>query len=284
MLGDEWFSESCGGYAVSLKVRRRLHREQSACQCIEVYETADFGRLLVLDGVIMLTSRDHFIYHEMLVHPVLCAHPGPAEVVVVGGGDCGSLREALRHPKLRRVRQVELDERVTRVAERFFPELCEANADPRAQLLFQDAISWMAQAPAQSADVIILDTTDPVGQAQRLFRAPFYRDCLRVLGAGGILAAQSESPLLDLPILQDMHDALREAGFRHRRTLYFPLSTYPSGWWSATLACRDADGEGFDPLRPPPSRLRYYNAGMHRASQAQPEFLRVELARSGDRC
>ena len=176
-LDHNWFTEIANGYGMSLQLREKIHDEQSPCQHIEVFDTETFGRLLTLDGMTMLTSRDHFIHHEMMTHPALFTHSAPRHVVIVGGGDCGTLKEALKHKVVKQVVQVELDERVTRVAERYFPELCESNGDPRAVLLFEDAIKWMQEAQAGSADIIILDTTEPVGQATRLFGAPPLRQC-----------------------------------------------------------------------------------------------------------
>jgi len=229
----------------------------------------------------MLTSRDNFIYHEMMTHPALFSHSDPSDVVIVGGGDCGSLHEVLKHTSIKQVTQVELDERVTRVSEQFFPELCESNADPRVHLLFQDAIVWMREAAADIADVIILDTTDPVGQAERLFSEAFYSDCFRVLRDDGILVAQSESPILDLEILIGLRRDMRRAGFRELKMLQFYLPTYPSGWWSATLAAKN---HTFEMAGTPDSdrnsiQTRYYSAEIHKASGILPPFLKAEFRR-----
>src|SRR5439155_10962993 len=123
----------------------KLHEEQSAYQRIEIYQTETFGKLMTLDGLVMVTDRDNFIYHEMMSHPALYSHPCPTRVLIIGGGDCGTLREVLKHPTVELAEQVELDERVTRVAERFFPDLCESNRDPRARLHFADGIAWVAK-------------------------------------------------------------------------------------------------------------------------------------------
>ena len=174
-LDDSWFTEQARGYGMSIKIRNKIHDEQSPYQRIEIYETENFGRLMTLDGITMLTSRDNFIYHEMMSHPVLFTHSNPKRVVIVGGGDCGTLKEVLKHKEVEQAVQVELDERVTRVSEKYFPELCEANNDPRVVFIFQDAIKWMQNTDPDSIDVIILDTTDPVGQAARLFLRNFMR-------------------------------------------------------------------------------------------------------------
>jgi len=278
-LDENWFSEAAQGYAMSLQIKGKVHEERSPYQCIEVYETETFGYLMTLDGITMLTSRDNFIYHEMMSHPALFTHSNPKHVVIVGGGDCGTLREVLKHEQVLSVTQVELDERVTRVAEKFFPELCDSNNDPRAQLLFQDAIRWMQAADAGTHDIIILDTTDPVGQAERLFSAPFYTDCYRVLREGGIIVAQSESPLMDLDILKSMRKEMTKAGFEHLQTIQFPLPTYPSGWWTATLARKAQPFTSFreQNAKLKPFETRYYSAEIHRACSALPPMLKQAL-------
>lgn len=278
---QEWFTEiaAAEGIAFSLRVRALLHEERSAFQHIAIYDTETFGRLMVIDGCTMVAGRDNFIYHEMLVHPALYIHPHPRRVAIIGGGDCGTLREVLRHAEVEEAIQVEIDERVTRLAERFFPELTAANGDPRARLLFEDGIAWMRAAPAASLDVVIVDSTDPVGPAEGLFNEAFYKECRRALRPGGLIVQQSESPLLHLPLLRAMRAALRRAGFAAVRTLHFPQPIYPSGWWSATLACKDGPIDGFREAqaRDRSFETRYYTPEVHRAAFALPAFLERAL-------
>ncbi len=131
-IDENWYSEAARGFGMSLEISEKLHEEQSPYQKIEIYQTKTFGRLMTLDGLTMVTDRDNFVYHEMMSHPVLFNHPNPKDVAIVGGGDCGTLREVLKHGSVKSAIQIELDECVTRVAEEFFPELCESNSDPRA--------------------------------------------------------------------------------------------------------------------------------------------------------
>jgi spermidine synthase len=274
---DNWFTEICqeGGSAIAFQIREKLHEEQSPFQRIEIYATTHFGNLMVIDGFVMLTGRDNFLYHEMMSHPALFTHPDPRRVVIIGGGDCGTLREVLKHPGVEHALQVDIDERVTRLAEQYFPELVQSNDDPRAELSFGDGIKWMKQAPEGSVDLIIVDSTDPIGPAEGLFTEAFFRDCHRALGEQGIIVQQSESPLLHYDkIIQPLHRAMRAAGFSDSATLPFPQPCYPSGWWSATMAAKqtdvrlfrraDAENKGFP--------TRYYNAEIHQAALAQPEF------------
>jgi spermidine synthase len=276
-LDHTWYTEEWAeqGAAISLKIRDKVHDEQSPYQRIEIYETETFGTLMTLDGLVMVTDRDNFIYHEMMSHPALFTHPHPKRVLIIGGGDCGTLREVLKHPTVEIAEQVELDERVTRVAEQFFPDLCASNNDPRARLHFTDGIEWVARAAPDSYDVIIIDSTDPVGPAAGLFSETFYRNCLRALAKNGIVVGQTESPLFHPQLIRAVHGALRAAGFRDVLTVNFPQCTYPSGWWSATLAGKDralapfrendAAGKNFP--------TRYYNRAVHTAARAAPQFL-----------
>ncbi len=276
---DKWFTEICeeGGSALSLELRKKLHSETTPFQTIDIYETTAFGNLMVIDGFVMLTARDNFFYHEMMSHPALFSHNDPKRIVIIGGGDCGTLREVLRHDSVNHVLQVEIDERVTRLSEQFFPELCELNEDPRADFLFGDGIEWMTDANDDSVDIIIVDSTDPIGPAVGLFNTPFYTQCHRVLTASGIMVQQSESPLIHQDILASMRKNMHTAGFDQVHTLCFPQPTYPTGYWSATMARKGAAGlQAFreDAARSRPFETRYYNADTHRAALAVPEFMK----------
>ncbi len=278
--GSNWFTEKDAFYnsAFSLKIKKKLHEEQSDYQLIEIYQTESFGNLMVIDGCVMLSSMDNFFYHEMISHPVLFTHPNPKNVWIIGGGDCGTLREVLKHRSVERVVQIDIDERVTRLSEQYFPELCESNNDPRSELKFFDGIQWIKEAKPGSVDIVIIDSTDPVGPATGLFTKEFYRDCLSCLSTEGMIVQQSESPLFHMGILVEMRKAMKAAGFPKLQTLFFPQCVYPSGWWSATMASkselnsfreRDAAGKSFP--------TSYYNLDTHKAALAQPEFFKKAI-------
>jgi len=278
---SQWFTEQVPGAesAFSLKIRKKLHEEQSEYQFLEIYETEGFGNLMVIDGCTMLSTRDNFFYHEMMSHPVLYSHPDPKRVWIIGGGDCGTLKEVLKHPSVETAVQIDIDERVTRLSEIYFPELCESNNDPRADLKFIDGIKWVKEAAANSVDIIIVDSTDPVGPAEGLFSKDFYQDCFNCLSENGMVVQQSESALYHLKLIGDMRGAMSAAGFGHLQTLFFPQCLYPSGWWSATIASkaslakfRDLDSahKTFD--------TTYYNVDIHKAALAQPEFFKKAFA------
>ena len=277
-LDNNWFTEvfQDQGTAFSLQVKRKLHEEQTSYQKLEVWETETFGNLMVLDGCVMLTSRDNFLYHEMMTHPALFTHRDPKKVVIIGGGDCGTLKEVLKHPGVEEAWQVEIDERVTRVSEKYFPELCESNRDPRANFFFGDGIQWMRDQPPGTVDVIIVDSTDPVGPAEGLFALDFYRDCMIALREGGIVVQQSESPLLHTDtIIRGIHEGMKEAGFDHVQTLAFPQPVYPTGWWSCTMGGKDVHTSYFreEDAADRPFVTRYYNEGVHRGALAMPQFM-----------
>ena len=277
-LDDTWFTEidNTNGSAFSLKIKAKLHEEQTPFQRVEIYDTVHWGKLMVIDGFYMLSTRDNFLYHEMMSHPALFTHPAPKQVLIIGGGDCGTLSEVLKHQEVERVWQVDIDEAVTRLARTHFPELCASNDDPRANILFDDGIKWVRDAAADSLDLIIVDSTDPIGPAEGLFNRSFYEQCHRVLRSGGLLVQQSESPLYHLELLKDMHGAMRGTGFKDTRTHYFPQPVYPSGWWSATMASKDVELREFREAAVRNKRFttRYYNADIHRAALVQPEFCR----------
>lgn len=275
-LDNSWFTEihQADGSAFSLKVNAKLHDEQTPFQRIEIYDTVHWGKLMTIDGFYMVSTRDNFLYHEMMSHPALFTHPAPKKVLIIGGGDCGTLSEVLKHQEVERAWQVDIDEAVTRLALIHFPELCASNGDERAQVLFNDGIKWVKDAGSASLDIIIVDSTDPIGPAEGLFNKTFYEQCHRILRSGGLLVQQSESPLYHMKLLKEMHSAMRGAGFSDAKTHYFPQPIYPSGWWSATMACKDKKIQNFreQDARNKKFKTIYYNADIHRAALAQPEF------------
>jgi spermidine synthase len=272
---NQWFTEVYAdeGSAFSLRITDKLHEEATPYQTLAIYQTERFGTLMVLDGCIMLTSRDNFLYHEMMTHPAICSHPNPKRILIIGGGDCGCLKECLKHPEIEHVHQVDLDERVTRAAEKWFPELCSSNTDPRALLSFTDGVAFAEQCEPGSYDIIIIDSVDPVGQAARLYSESFYRACHSALTADGIMIAQSESPLFHAELIATMQQRMLAAGYRNVETLQFPQCSYPSGWWSASLARKSAAEKN---IRHVSVDTSYYNKDIHQAALAVPQFMRRE--------
>lgn len=272
-IPELWFTErQTEDLALGLRIEETLIRETTPYQELMVARTRSFGNLLTLDGTVQLTERDEFFYHEMLVHVPLAAHPRPRRVLVIGGGDGGTVREALRHESVEHVDLVEIDARVTDAARRFFPTLSGALDDPRVTVRHVDGIRFVADAADGSYDVVLVDSTDPVGAAEGLFGPAFYAQVSRALGPEGILVAQSESPLLHLELIRRMAAGMREAF--GRAALYLtPVPTYPSGLWSFLAASRTCDVS-----RPRPDLpefpTRYYTPEIHRAAFCLPPFVR----------
>ena len=282
-LNDDWVTEICkeGGSAFSLLSRGKVLDQHSEFQRIEVFDTETYGKLMLIDGCTMLSSRENFLYHEMMTHPALFTHPRPQRVAIIGGGDCGTLCEVLKHSEVEQVTQIDIDEAVTEAALKHFPELCATNNDRRASLLFADGIAWMSEAPAGSLDVIIVDSTDPAGPGEALFSKAFYDACFEALDDGGLVVQQSESPLIHLPVLERMYRDFIAAEFSDVRTLFFPQPIYPTGWWSATMAAKGAGLKYFrvDDVRGREFVTNYYNESIHIAAFAEPEFFRKERER-----
>lgn len=279
-LDQSWFTEPVEATGTAFSLRgRRVHEEQTPYQRIEIWDTESFGYLMTIDGCTMVSTRDNFLYHEMMSHPALNSHPDPQNVVIVGGGDCGTLSEVLKHPEVKSATQVEIDERVTRLSEKYFPELCTRNGDPRATLFFGDGIQWMKDARPGSIDLIIIDSTDPVGPAEGLFGKRFYLDCIKALKPDGLLVQQSESPLLHLKLIQEMHAAMREAGFARTHLFHFPQVIYPSGWWSGSIALKQDRPlvERLDQTAITALDAQFYNAATHRGAFALPSYVRKAL-------
>ncbi|MFC3033633.1 polyamine aminopropyltransferase [Pseudoalteromonas fenneropenaei] len=284
---NRWFTEISDrdGSAFSLRVKRKLDEKQSPFQLVEMFETTDFGNLMIIDGCTMVSSRENFFYHEMMSHPALFSHPAPKNVVIIGGGDCGTLREVLKHPDVETVTQIDIDEVVTEMSLKYFPELCESNQDPRATIMFDDGIKYMREALPESIDIIIVDGTDPVGPGEGLFNHAFYRSCLAALRPGGIMIQQSESPLMHMELLLEMREAMLEVGFVDLQTLPFPQPIYPSGLWSATMARKSAAFNGFREADADNASFstEYYNSGIHKGALATPNFMQRAFAKQRSR-
>ncbi len=276
----EWFyEEDQRSTRLGIRVRAHLHSERSHWQKIDVYESAFHGRFLTLDDLMMLTERDEFVYHEMLVHVPLCAMPEPRSVLIIGGGDCGCIREILRHPSVERIVQCEIDERVTRVCETFFDWVGPAIADPRVELVFDDGVAYVEAHP-EEFDLVIVDSTDPIGPAVGLFLSDFYAKVRRCLRPGGVLCAQTESPFWNDRALGAIVRQMRTV-FDRVHTYWGGIPTYPSGSWTWTWASADrSPGAFFDDERAKriETATRYWNRSIQDACFALPNFAQRALS------
>ena len=271
-----WFSElhdrSCG---LTLKVDRVLESDESEFQHIEVYQNRWFGKLLVLYGSLMVADNDHNAYNEMLSHVPLFCHPSPKQVLIIGGGDCGTLTEVLSHPEVEQCTMCELDSKVVDVARKHFPRLTSGLVDPRAKLIFRDGKDFIRNA-ADGYDVILLDLSDPVGPAAELFQKPFHQAVHDCLNDDGIMVAQAEAPYFNQEALEAMHKNLREIFPLVRLyTCFMPI--YPSGYWSFLFCSKGVDPiTDFNPSRwnTLKHKTRYYNPETHKAAFALPQFVK----------
>lgn len=268
-----WFHETYHDIsAIGIHTAERLHAEQSPYQTIEVHGTKGHGRLLLLDGMVMLTELDEFVYHELIAHVPLCIHPDPKRVLVVGGGDGGTVREVLKHRGVERVVLCEIDERVTRVCQQWIPAVAGALNDPRVELVFADAVQYVRD-HAGSFDAILVDSSEPIGPAAGLFAGSFFADLRRALRPGGVIAAQTESPFYAADTVRDVFREIRTA-FPRVHAFYGCIPTYPSGCWTFAFASDGRGPDDLDPARAAAVTGRYFNPDLARGAFLLPEFIR----------
>lgn len=267
--------------AVGIHTTGKLHEERSAFQAIEVLETRGHGRLLTLDGMVMLTELDEFVYHDLLTHVPLCAHADPKQVLVVGGGDGGTVREVLKHASVERVVQCEIDERVTRVCQEYIPSVAGFLDDPRVELVFEDAVAYVKRHP-NTFDAILVDSTEPIGPAAALFGEPFFRDLDTALRPGGVISSQSESPFYAPEVIQGLFGAVRRV-FPEVHGYYGVIPTYPGGGWVFCMASHSRSPRDLDLDRAAALSTRYFSPAVAQGAFMLPSFVReLVTAPAGD--
>jgi len=275
-----WFTEKqTENVGLSLRIRESLLVEQTPFQRLAVLDTYLYGRMLVLDGAIQTTEEDEFVYHEMITHVPLVTHPHPREVLVIGGGDGGTVREIVKHSNVARVRLVEIDDRVVAAARRFLPSVSHALDDPRAEVIIADGVGYV-QAMRGACDVIIVDSTDPVGPAVKLFEADFYRAVNDALTPEGLFVAQSKSPYLDRDLIREILTIVRSL-FPIALIYTAAIPTYPSGFWSFVLGSKRHHPLTIDEGRAEKLETRYYSPEIHRAAFTLPRGIRGDLSQGG---
>ncbi len=277
----EWYPR---GYGVGFKVKRRLFEIQTDYQRLEIYETEGFGKLLVLDGTVQLVEVGEESYHEVLVHPVMLAHPSPKRVLVIGGGDGGTLREVLRHETVEKATMVEIDEGVVEasylyldVAKDLLERLIKGE-EPRAELVIGDGVGYLRETDGRF-DVIIVDSTDPVGPAKLLFSEDFYRDAYEKLNERGLYITQAGSVYL---FTNELVDAYRTMKRVFDRVYYFsfPVIGYASPWGFLVGVKGDVDFCKVDLSRAEKLDLYYYDPRNHETLFQMPRYVRKLLEES----
>jgi spermidine synthase len=274
----EWFTETLhGGWRQQFRVEKVLFHDRTEHQDLILFESSQWGRVLALDGVVQTTTGDEFAYHEMLVHPALMAHARVRSVCIVGGGDGGTAREVMKHQSVERVVQAELDPGVIDFCRKYLPTVSDgAFDDPRLEFTFGDAADFMAKGD-ERFDIILVDSTDPIGPGAALFTETFYRDCRRRLSEGGIFVTQAGNPALAPRELADVIVRKRAAGFDDVDFLLTVVPTYVGGFMALGWGSDDPTRRRVrvDTLRsrPLPDGLRYYTPEVHVAAFAHPVWI-----------
>jgi spermidine synthase len=276
-----WFTEELHPYyRKGLRLKRILADEQTKYQHLQFVETEFFGNTMILDGIIQMTERDNMGYHEMIVHVPMLAFGEPKRVLIVGGGDGGALQQVLRYTSVEEVTVCELDQRVVDLSRQFFAKTFgDPWLDPRVTLLVRDAFGYLEENPGQF-DVVISDTTDPIGMAERLFSDEFYKLMVRALAPGGTAATQCEQPFFDTELIKQIYYSAK-ALTKNPAYYYANIPTYPGGG-IGFMYVSDTPWENGLKTSLPPGVNNYINPEIHKAAFALPEFFRRELYGSAD--
>lgn len=270
---DLWYTEfQTPAVGITCKVTRTLIEEHTGFQHMAIIETEQFGRMLVLDGMVQTTEKDEFVYHEMIAHVALNTHPNPRRVAVIGGGDGGTIREVLRHPSVEEAVLVEIDGRVVEASREFLPSISSGLSDPRVTVHVADGIQHIRDAEGVY-DVVLIDSTEPVGSAVGLFSPEFYADVRKALREDGIMVAQTESPFFNQDLIRRTQAGI-SAAFPVTRLYLAHVPTYPSGLWSFTLGSLRHDPLQVDPAAIREMPTKYYNRDVHFAAFQLPSFVK----------
>ena len=276
LMESEWFTEIWKGQtAFSVQYSEKLFDRVSEFQRIEIFQTEGMGRVLILGGCFMVTEKDSFIYHEMLVHPAMSVLPHARKVLIIGGGDGGAVTEVVKYPEVESVTLCEIDPMVVESCREYFPEISAGLSDPRAQVVNDDGAAYVAKFE-EEFDVVLVDSTDPVGPGAALFESTFYEAIKRSLRKGGVAVLQTESPLLmEKEFAKAVTDLRQVFGRPAVRPYLATVPSYPGGLWSFTFCSRDVDpvGQAPDNLRLAPGELEYYTPALHRGAFALPAFV-----------
>lgn len=276
-----WFTERhTPNVKFSIKVDRQLYTAQSEFQRIDVFDSKEFGRFLTLDGYMMLTEKDEFIYHEMITHIPMAVHPNPKNILVIGAGDGGVIRELTRYPDVESIDLVEIDELVIEVSRKFLPTTACCLGDERVHIFCEDGVKFIRRCD-NKYDVIIVDSTDPFGPGESLFTKEFYGSCNKALRDDGIMVNQHESPFYDEDALamQRAHRKIVES-FPISRVYQAHIPTYPSGHWLFGFASKkyhpvhDLNSVKWNMLG---LKTKYYNTKLHAGAFALPNYVEEML-------
>ena len=263
------------GYGISLDVEgENLYSKKSEFQQVDIFKSKTLGNVLTLDGLMMTTVKDEFFYHEMIAHIPLCSHKNPENVLVIGGGDGGTVREVLKHPSVKNVDLCEIDALVIEASKMFLPSIAGKLDDKRVNIYVEDAIEFI-KTKKNCYDVVLVDSTDPMGTGVGLFTEEFYTNVKESLKKGGIVTPQSESPFANKNEMKNMYILLKKV-FKTVLPYCGPIPTYPGGYWSWAFCSDDNDNTIKDIKRAEliEKDAKLYNTKLHNAVFAVPNFVR----------
>jgi len=260
------------GRALKVRITKSLEKIKSEFQEIEVVESESFGKVLLIDGVIMLTESDEFCYHEMIAHVPLCVHPKAQKVLVIGGGDGGTIREILKHDNIKEIEICEIDKKVIEVSKRHFPNLGNSFDDPKVKIFCEDGNKFIRKRKNEY-DLIVVDSSDPIGPAEVLFRKEFYEAMYQALKDDGIVVTQAESFFYHRKIIKSLFSFIKDI-YPISEYYYTLVPTYPSGMIGFTFCSKKyhpiKDFNKTEALKL--TDLKYYNKNIHRAAFDLPTF------------
>jgi spermidine synthase len=267
-----WYTEKqTDSFGITAKIRRTFVNEKTEFQDLAMIETEEFGRMLVLDGMVMTTIKDEFVYHEMVAHPALSTHPNPRHVLVVGGGDGGVIREVLKHKSVEKAVLVEIDGKVIEYSKQYLPEIAGKLDDERVEVIVNDGFMHIHE-HKNTYDVIMVDSTEPVGPAAPLFERGFYQGIFEALREDGIFVAQTDNPWFKADLIQKVNRDVREI-FPITRVYAANIPTYPSGLWTFTLGSKKYDPLSVDESQIEDLDTKYYSPRLHKAAFVLPKFV-----------
>ncbi len=276
-----WFTEKhTKNVKFSIQVDRQLYSSQSGFQRIDIFASEEFGRFLTLDGYMMLTEKDEFIYHEMIVHVPMSVHPCVRNVLVIGGGDGGTVRELARYGDIEHIDLVEIDEEVVTACRKYLRQTACGFDDDRVHVHYEDGLKFVRKYE-DAYDLILVDSTDPFGPGEGLFTKEFYGNCYKALKADGIMVNQHESPFYpnDATAMQRAHKRIVES-FPISKVYQAHIPTYPSGHWLFGFASKKyhpLDDQNIERWKAQGIRTRYYNEQLHKGAFALPNYVEEML-------
>ena len=271
-----WFTEyQTKNVKISCRTKKILHQENTPFQSLAVLDTDQYGRMLVLDNIIQTTVLDEFIYHEMITHVALNTHAAPRRVLVIGGGDGGAVREIVKHQTIEKVVHCEIDGAVVEASRKYLPEISCAMDHPKVEIIIDDGIKHVRD-NKNTYDVIMVDSTDPIGPAEGLFSASFYTDIFNSLKDDGIFVAQTESPFFNRDLIPRLLKDISGI-FPLTRLFLANIPTYPGGLWTFTIGSKKYDPCDTDTVRTPDLNTRYYCPAIHRTCFVLPPFVQELL-------